>query len=340
MKETIVFTNGCFDLIHPGHIELLRRARALGTKLIVGVNSDKSVRAIKGEGRPILSEKDRAEILMNLKMVDEVRIFDEPTPERLIREICPDVLVKGGDWETDEIIGADFVLERGGKVYSIPLREGYSSSLIVERIANLSGGKKAASDGTSLFDKSLDEHIETFELLRGQKKKIEDCAEILFQALNSGRKILLCGNGGSAADAQHIAAEFTGRYEKEREALSAIALTTDTSALTAISNDYGFERVFERQVEGLAREGDVLIGISTSGNSRNVILAVMKARKIGCKTIALTGQKGKRLASLCDEAILVPSCRTSRIQEAHITIGHIWCEIIDQKFSEGKDRQV
>ncbi|RMH32453.1 MAG: D-glycero-beta-D-manno-heptose 1-phosphate adenylyltransferase [Acidobacteria bacterium] len=339
MKERIVFTNGCFDLIHPGHIDLLKRAKALGTKLIVGINSDKSVKAIKGEGRPILSEKDRAEILMSLEMVDEVRIFDEPTPEKLIREINPDVLVKGGDWQIDEIIGADFVLERGGKVYSLPLREGYSSSLIIEKISNmLRQAQVNNGESKSILDRSLDEHIETLRLLREQKNKIEACAETIFQALLKGKKILLCGNGGSAADAQHIAAELMGRFEKDRKALSAIALTTDTSVLTALSNDYGFETVFERQVEGLAHEGDVLVGISTSGNSKNVILAVMKARQKGCKTIALTGKNGKKLASLCDEAILVPSSKTSRIQEAHITIGHIWCEIIEEKLSQKDER--
>jgi D-sedoheptulose 7-phosphate isomerase len=335
MKEIIVFTNGCFDLIHPGHIDLLKKAKALGTKLIVGINSDRSVRSIKGEGRPILSEKDRAEILMSLEMVDEVRIFDELTPEKLIKEICPDVLVKGGDWAVEEIVGADFVLERGGKVYSIPLKEDYSSSLIIQRILDASKQRKEErvdKDGESIFKKALSEHIEVFELLKSQQEKVESCAKMIFQALLNGRKLLLCGNGGSAADAQHIAAEFIGRYERERNALPAIALTTDTSALTALSNDYSFDMVFERQVEGLANEGDILVCISTSGNSKNVILAAMKARQKGCRTVALTGKNGKKLASVCDEAILVPSTRTSRIQEAHITIGHIWCEIIDNLF--------
>jgi D-sedoheptulose 7-phosphate isomerase len=145
---------------------------------------------------------------------------------------------------------------------------------------------------------------------------------------------MLCGNGGSAADAQHIAAEFVGRYETERRALPAIALTTDTSALTALANDYDFERIFARQVDALASEGDCLIAISTSGNSPNVIAAVMAARSRGCSIIGLTGSNGKKLASLSDRCITVPSARTSRIQEAHITIAHIWCQIIDADFAK------
>jgi len=161
---------------------------------------------------------------------------------------------------------------------------------------------------------------------------IEECADLIFETFQKGGKVLICGNGGSAADAQHLAAEFVGRYETERIGLPSIALTTDTSALTALANDYGFERIFARQVEALAQKNDLLIAISTSGNSPNVISAVMSARKIGCKILGMTGAKGKKLASLCDKCILVPSDRTARIQEAHITIAHIWCEIIDRKY--------
>ena len=165
-----------------------------------------------------------------------------------------------------------------------------------------------------------------------ERANIERCAELIYETVRSGKKVLICGNGGSAADAQHLAAEFVGRYETERKALAAIALTTDTSALTALANDYSFERVFARQVEALAQSGDLLIAISTSGNSPNVNHAVMTARQIGCRTLGMTGAKGKKLASLCDECLLIPSSRTARIQEAHILIAHVWCEIIDDKF--------
>ena len=333
----IVFTNGCFDLIHPGHIELLEKARRMGTKLIVGINSDASVRKIKGEAKPVQNEHDRAAVLRGLRAVDEVRIFDELTPENLIREIKPDVLVKGGDWKENEIIGGDFVKKNGGKVLSIPLKQGFSSTGIIERI---SSGKQAETYLGRLkpetFDSpaisSLNEHLEVFQkILTRHLDVINECADLICETLSKGKKILLCGNGGSAADAQHLAAEFVGRYETERRAYPAIALTTDTSALTALANDYNFEKVFARQIEALATEGDCLIALSTSGNSPNVIEAVMQARKTGCRVIGMTGAKGKKLASLSDACIMIPSERTARIQEAHITIGHIWCEIFDRK---------
>ncbi len=183
---------------------------------------------------------------------------------------------------------------------------------------------------TSLLSRSLEAHLETIQLLLDAKLgEIEQAGRLICDTLLSGNKILLCGNGGSAADAQHIAAELVGRYEQPRQAFPAIALTTDTSALTALSNDYGYEEVFARQVQALARTGDVLIAISTSGTSTNVIKAAERARAMGCKTIGLTGISGEPLASHCDLAIVVPAERTSRVQEAHIIIGHLWCEMVD-----------
>ena len=178
---------------------------------------------------------------------------------------------------------------------------------------------------------SLQEHLLTIQkLLDAALPDIERSGQMICETLTSGRKVLLCGNGGSAADAQHIAAELVGCYEKQRRSWPAIALTTDTSALTAVSNDLGYEQVFARQVAGLARDGDVLIAISTSGKSKNVLCAAERARAMGCKTIALTGATVEPLGSLCDVAVAVPSSRTARVQEAHITIGHLWCEMVDQ----------
>jgi D-sedoheptulose 7-phosphate isomerase len=183
---------------------------------------------------------------------------------------------------------------------------------------------------TDLLRDSLEEHLDAIRaLLDSQLYAIEEAGLLICKTLKAGNKILLCGNGGSAADAQHIAAELVGRYEKRRRAFPAIALTTDTSAITALSNDYGYDQVFARQVEALATEGDALIAISTSGKSLNVVKAVQQARSIGCKAIGLTGESGKPLAADCDIAIVVPSGRTSRVQEAHITVGHLWCEMVD-----------
>lgn len=183
----------------------------------------------------------------------------------------------------------------------------------------------------SFLTNSLREHLETLQkLLDSLVPEIERSGRAICEALTSGNKILVCGNGGSAADAQHIAAELIGYYEDRRRSWPAIALTTDTSALTAVSNDLGFEQVFARQVAGLARSGDVLIAISTSGKSKNILRAVEQAKAAGCKTIALTGASAEALGSLCDLVVAVPATRTSRIQEAHITIGHLWCEMVDQ----------
>jgi len=328
--EKIVFTNGCFDLIHPGHVDLLKRARALGTRLIVGINSDNSVRRIRGESRPFTSENDRSAVLLGLESVDEVRIFDELTPERLIEELRPDVLVKGGDWAENEIIGSTFVKRSGGEVHSLPLLDEYSSTRIVESILR-TAEQGAAPVSAGIAAESLTQHADVFSRLGAIIPVVEKTAEMIADTFERGNKVLICGNGGSAADAQHLAAEFVGRYEAERKGLPAIALTTDTSAITALANDYSFDRIFSRQVEALASEGDLLIGISTSGNSPNVIAAVMAARDRGCTVIGMTGASGKKLASLCDECVVVPATRTARIQEVHITIAHIWCEILDDK---------
>jgi D-sedoheptulose 7-phosphate isomerase len=329
----IVFTNGCFDILHAGHVDLLDRAKKLGTKLVVGLNGDESVRKIKGEGHPFQNENERKAVLLGLESVDEVFIFKELTPEMLIHHIKPDVLVKGGDWKPEEIIGGDFVIANGGKVFSLPLVDGLSSSKVFEKIYQNQMPDKIEKD---VVRRSLNQHIEVFQVVLGSMPdSIAECGELILQTVRNGKKVLICGNGGSAADAQHIAAEFVGRYETERKALPAIALTTDTSALTALANDYSFDRVYARQVEALGADGDCLIAISTSGNSPNVIAAVMEARNRGCKVIGMTGAKGKKLASLSDACIMVPSERTARIQEAHITIAHIWCEMVDADVAGG-----
>ena len=183
----------------------------------------------------------------------------------------------------------------------------------------------------TLPTQSLKEHLAAAQALLDTKlAEIEQAGHLICQTLLAGNKILTCGNGGSAADAQHIAAELVGRYEEERRAWPAIALTTDTSALTALSNDYGYEEVFSRQVLALAAENDLLIAISTSGQSANVIRAAQKARELGCQVIGLTGADGGQLAPLCDLTVSVPSARTARVQELHITIGHLWCEMVDE----------
>ena len=169
------------------------------------------------------------------------------------------------------------------------------------------------------------------ELLRANISKIVEITEVIIECLKKNGKVILFGNGGSASDSQHIAAEFVGRFEKDRNALPAISLTTNTSILTAIANDYGYEKVFEKQIEALGQKNDVAIGISTSGKTKNVVLGIKQAKKMGLKTVALTGGDGGELVKVADISLLVPSLITARIQEAHITIGHILCELVEER---------
>lgn len=184
-----------------------------------------------------------------------------------------------------------------------------------------------------MISSALEEHKNTIEkVIDLLQNDIQSACQTVVSVLQSGGKILFCGNGGSAADAQHLAAEISGRFESERRGLPALALTTDTSVLTAVGNDYGFEKIFSRQVEALAAPGDLLIGLSTSGKSQNVMNAFEQAGKIDCKTIGLSGRDGGEFSGKCDLNIVVPSPFTARVQEMHILIGHIICKAVDQAF--------
>ena len=170
----------------------------------------------------------------------------------------------------------------------------------------------------------------SFGELAGMAPALAEIAGVCADTLRRGNKIMFCGNGGSAADAQHLAAELVGRYKLERPAMNALALTVDTSILTAVGNDYGYEEIFRRQVEGLGRGGDVLVGLSTSGNSRNVVLAMELAKSMGMATVAFTGCTGGRMAEMADFAVRVPSAATNHIQEMHIACGHLVCELAER----------
>lgn len=180
------------------------------------------------------------------------------------------------------------------------------------------------------YPNALREHQTLFDGLAAIREEVENAALVIVRCLAAGKKLMLCGNGGSAADSQHIAAELTGRFIKDRRPLAAMALTTDSSALTCIANDYKFDEVFARQVAGLGQPGDCLLAISTSGTSGNVVRAVETARRMRIATVGLTGRGGGRLPELCENAIVVPSAITARIQEAHIFVGHVLCALVEQ----------
>ena len=189
----------------------------------------------------------------------------------------------------------------------------------------------------STIKEEFSEHLKVSKkTMESIGKPIEIAAKLCIDSLKNGNKILIFGNGGSAADAQHIAAEIVGRYKTERKGLSAIALTTDTSILTSISNDYGYSYMFKRQVEALANDGDVLIGISTGGTSANVVSALKIAKKLGCQSIGFSGRDGGEFNSVCDVNLKAIAEDTPRIQEMHILFGHTLCHLIELKFSASK----
>jgi D-sedoheptulose 7-phosphate isomerase len=192
---------------------------------------------------------------------------------------------------------------------------------------------KVAPDVDGGFRHGLRQHLEVFTALTHLQADVEAAARQWAECLAQGGKLLFCGNGGSAADSQHLAAELTGRLVEDRRPLAALALTTDSSALTCIANDYDFDAVFARQVEALGRPGDCLVAISTSGMSGNVVRAVETARRLRVGTVGLLGRDGGRLASLCDVPIIVPSLVTARVQEAHIFIGHMLCALVERRLA-------
>ena len=180
------------------------------------------------------------------------------------------------------------------------------------------------------FSKQLDQNISVFSNLKTIEESVVSASELINNSIKSGGKLMLCGNGGSAADSQHIAAELVGRFIKDRRPLPAIALSTDTSAITCISNDYGYEYIFSRQVESLGNEADVLLAISTSGNSNNIVEAIKTAKQKNLKVIGLLGKDGGVIKEMCDIPIIVPSDVTARIQEVHIFLGHFFCLMLEK----------
>jgi D-sedoheptulose 7-phosphate isomerase len=190
-----------------------------------------------------------------------------------------------------------------------------------------------STDFASLFKTHLSEHQDAIAKLNAMSDQIAPLAAAWLSALKEGKKIIFFGNGGSAADAQHLAAELVVRYRIDRPALAGLALTTDTSILTANSNDFGYDTVFSRQIEALAQPGDVVLGISTSGTSKNVLLGLQAANKRGCVTIAFTGEKGADCAAEAKLSFKAPSAITARVQECHLLIGHLLCDVAEQSFA-------
>lgn len=193
----------------------------------------------------------------------------------------------------------------------------------------------------SIIKQRIEESIKTKKkLIESEEilKAIQSIADEITDVLENNGKVLLCGNGGSASDALHITGELVGRFQRQRKAMAAVCLNADVATMTAVANDYGYERIFERSVEGLMSSSDILIGFSTSGNSENVYLAIKKAKEIGGRTVAFLGNNGGKIKNISDNSVIIPSDNTARIQESHILIGHIICELVEDAYADHKQK--
>ena len=334
--ESVVLTNGCFDILHIGHLRYLQASKALGDHLIVAVNSDESVRSLKGSSRPINHQFDRASLISAFRCVDAVFIFPGPRLDKEILKLQPNLYTKAGDYtlETLDPSERNALFKVGADIRFLPFYHGYSSS---STISHLQSSKTTTSTESQVdllsFPQTLDVAKVVIEQCHALAPTVEQIGRLLISCLQSGGKLLTCGNGGSAADALHMAEELVGRYSKDRIALPAICLNSDVTVLTCIANDYGFDAVYSRQIQGLARRGDMMICFTTSGNSQNIIKAIEQANKMGLITILVTGKDGGRAKGLCELEVIVPSNVTARIQEIHTLLLHQWLEFVDAQYA-------
>lgn len=342
-RRRLVTTNGCFDLLHLGHLRFLEQARALGEALVVGVNSDHSVRRLKGAGRPILDVATRTAMLLALPPVDGVVIFNDATPQRMIERLRPAIHCKGGDYAGSDLPEAAAVASVGGEVRILPMLDGHSTSAILRRAAGAErgenkGDQRGGPPSTSDEQEALHLMLAAADVLRRSAYRLApgvaaEAARIT-DVLASGGTVFSCGNGGSAADAQHLAGELIGRFGRQRRALRAVALCADITVLTAVSNDYGYDHVYARQLEALGRPGDLLVAISTSGRSPNVLNAAATATRLGLRTTALTGDSDGPLAGLVEHTLIVPTDNTALVQQGHRALLHAICELVEQHLTQ------
>ncbi len=328
LGQKIVLTNGCFDILHRGHVEYLQASAKLGDLLVVALNSDESVTALKGKDRPIHRQDDRATVIAGLECVDTVFVFEGPRLDREIRLIMPDVYTKAGDYTIDSLDPSERIaLETvRAEIRLLPFVQGYSTTGIAKALSQIPS--EQSIEGIR-FRNASSQLREVLVLCTRIEDQIDQAFELLKKCFEQGGKVLSCGNGGSAADAMHLCEELIGRYKRTRIPLPALCLNSDATALTCIANDFGFEQVFSRQVQGLGKPQDILVCFTTSGNSPNVLAAIDVARERGVQTILVSGNDGGKASGRCTVEIIVPSNETARIQEVHTLILHHWLERID-----------
>jgi rfaE bifunctional protein nucleotidyltransferase chain/domain len=338
----IVTANGCFDLLHAGHVQHLEETRSLGDLLVVALNNDRSVRSVKGPGRPIVPERERAAVLAAMRAVHAVVVFDQPTPNEVLSRIRPDLHCKGGDHANTVLPEAEAVRAAGGEIRILPRYLDNSTTRLAAEATRLTleaqlAQASPAAEPVGLVETLLTEaSVVTRATARDLSSTIAEAAALVAERLASGGKLLFCGNGGSAAHAQHAAAEFVGRFSTDA-ALPAIALSADAATITAISNDYGFEHVFARQIEALGAPGDVLIPLSVSGSSPNLLIAADRASALGLSVIGVTGRRGNELASRCDISIALPAEDSPIVQPLQLLVLHAITAIAEAKLTSAEE---
>lgn len=334
-NETMVLTNGCFDILHAGHVAYLQQSSQLGDHLIVLVNSDDAVKELKGSDRPVNAEFDRASVISALRCVDAAVIFRGPRLIEEINRLGPDIYTKAGDYMLETLHPGELLAlqQVNATIRFLPFLPGYSTTKSLASIGSLeSMSYKDGKDGPR-FATTLREMRAVIERCHSLGPVVQSSGDILLGCLQNGGKLLTCGNGGSAADAMHLAEELVGRYSRNRVALPAISLNSDTTSITCIGNDYGFDFIFSRAVEALGKPGDLLVCFTTSGNSQNVLNAIDAASQRGLKTILLTGKDGGRAKGKATVEVVVPSDNTARIQEVHTMVLHQWLERVDEAYA-------
>lgn len=330
----IVTTTGCFDILHSGHVRFLTRARELGDVLVVGLNGDSSVRTLKGADRPLNKAADRAMVLSSIRWVDHVVVFDDLLPIRFLDAVRPSIYCKSAEYEANALPEAEVVRRHGGEVRILPHEDAVSTSLLAMPAAACVDAEESETR------RVLTGMLEASNLLRQTGYQL--CERVVAEAarmaevLTSGARIFTCGNGGSAADAQHFAAEIVGRFRLPRDGGSVVALTTDTSIITGIANDFGYAEVFRLQLRALARPGDLLFAISTSGRSPSILRAAEEARRLALWTTALTGAHGSPLQSVVDATLAVPSMDTALVQQGQRAVLHALSDILDRHLAKGR----
>jgi len=324
----VVTTNGCFDILHNGHVRFLNRARELGDLLIVAVNSDESVKIIKGAGQPFVNEMDRAEILAAIRSVDHVVVFDELIPMNILSVIQPDIHCKAANYVAEGLPETPIVEGGGGRIRILALEEAYSTSGLVAKIATQYGSPTILSKLDIRADEKMEFVINWLlngsNLLRQIAYRLSaailEAARILDQALAGGNKIMICGNGESAAVAQHFSADLIARFRRFSSSQQVILLKADSSE----------EHVFSELLFATGERGDVLITISTRGESPNILTVVEMAETTGILTIALCGANSLSLSRIANLCIAVPSDDVAYIQQAHLAIVHLLYDLIDR----------